>query len=107
LRFCSIGQVCTEIAHLIAWIHVHAAPEAVVNTAVFQVIARSRHGQSARVSQRVPSGDGGMRGGPRAFRGGKEGVTERGKACTHPFEAIVTIGPALLFIKRWKRRVAV
>lgn len=83
-------------AYLVAWILVDASPVAVVVAAVFQVIAVvSRHGQSAgtvsgllAVAHDARCYSAGANAGPTVARSGEE-------QCTHPFDAIVTIGTML------------
>lgn len=54
-----LGRRMAE-AHLVAGIHVHPAPEAVVDTAIFHVVTLSGHGQSGLVSGERKSGDCGL-----------------------------------------------
>ena len=92
---CAMAGGSAAAAHLIARIHVDASPEAMIPAAVLQVVAvLGGYGQTARAvshllgPQVAASSARGQR------RGG--GRTERGQGCTHPFDAIVTIGTTRL-----------
>jgi hypothetical protein len=74
-------------AYFIAGKHIYAAPEAVVDAAIFGVIAvGSGHGQTELLAIHCISA---VR--CSLFAGCECRRTESGAGCTHPFDAIVTI----------------
>jgi hypothetical protein len=104
----------TVSAHLVARVHVHAPPITVVEATIFNMVCGgSRNGHSAHVStssSSSSSADRELRAGDMAGAEGKASVRDgkgshgAGARCTHPFEAIVTIGAALLLIRRRRTR---